>query len=68
MAGAVWRPLTDRMKMEARSTGRLGSYVAAVQVVFYDRENWQVQTAADDKTVIGGTRGPEKIQRVTVIR
>ena len=41
---------------------------AAVQLVFYERENWQVQTAADNKTVIGGTRGPEKIQRVAVIR
>lgn len=41
---------------------------AAVQLVFYDRENWQVQTAADGKTVIGGSRGPEKIQTVRVIR
>ncbi len=40
----------------------------AVQVVFYEKENWQVWTAADDKTVIGGTRGPEKIQRVALIR
>lgn len=40
---------------------------APVQVVFYDRENWQVQRARDGK-VIGGSRGPEKIQRVAVIR
>lgn len=40
---------------------------AAVQAAFYDRENWQVQTARDGR-VIGGSRGPEKIQRVAVIR
>ncbi len=40
----------------------------AVQVVFYEKENWQIQTAADGKTVIGGSRGPEKILRVAVIR
>ena len=40
----------------------------AVQVVFYEKENWQIQTAADGSTVIGGSRGPEKIQKVAVIR
>ncbi len=51
---------------------------AAVQVVFYQRENWRVGgpynadgTLADkDGTVIpsSATRGPEKIERVSVIR
>lgn len=51
---------------------------AAVQLVFYQRENWRVGgpynadgTPADkDGTVITGsaTRGPEKIERVAVIR
>jgi hypothetical protein len=51
---------------------------AAVQVVFYQRENWRVggpynadgTLANKDGTVIPGsaTRGPEKIERVSVIR
>jgi hypothetical protein len=51
---------------------------AAVQLVFYQRENWRIGgpynadgTLADkDGTVIPGsaTRGPEKIERVSVIR
>jgi hypothetical protein len=50
----------------------------AVQVVFYQRENWRVggpynadgTLANKDGTVIPGsaTRGPEKIQRVAVVR
>jgi hypothetical protein len=40
----------------------------AVQLVFYERKNWQVWTAADDRTVVGGTRGPEKIHSVALIR
>jgi len=54
--------------LAAVTTARHRANGVAVQVVFYERENWQVQTAADDKTVIGGSRGPEKIQRVAVIR
>jgi hypothetical protein len=40
---------------------------APVQVLFYERENWQTWTSKDGRFT-GGSRGPEKIQRVAVLR
>jgi hypothetical protein len=33
---------------------------APVQLIFYDRENWQVETASDGKSVVWSSRGPEE--------
>ena len=77
----VWTygvPRDQQQKVLAAVTARHRVNGAAVQVVFYQRENWRVGgpynadgTLADkDGTVIPGsaTRGPEKIERVSVIR
>jgi hypothetical protein len=73
----VPRHLQDKVLM-ALTTAYHRLNGTSVQVVFYEKENWRIGgpynadgTLADkDGTVIPGsaTRGPEKIERVSVIR
>lgn len=53
--------------LAALTTARHRVNGAAVQVLFYDKENWKTWTSKDGR-VTGGSRGPEKIQRVAVVR
>jgi len=61
-------PMDQQRKVQTAITiARHRVHGPSVQVVFYEGENWQTWTSKDG-SVSGGSRGPEKIQRIVVVR